>query len=439
MLKLADKKSERERVVAVLDVGSSKVTCMIAALAPWAGRGHAIGKPVPARLLGVASRQSQGIKAGVVVDLAEAEQCIRAVVSRAETTAGLTIKGVVVSVSCGRLQSTNFAARGRMQNGIVTTSDVARLMQAARRFAEKDGRIALHLGALGYQVDQIAGIQDPLGLAGGELAADVHLVTADEPPLTTLTSLLDRCYLTVEGLVPTPYASALAVLTQEEAQLGVTCIDMGGGATTVSVFAEGQFIYTDAVALGGTHITFDIARQLSTPLAEAERIKTLYGTLVSAASDMHEMVTYPVVGEHEDVEHYQVSRAHIREIVTARADETLRLISERLARSGLREFAGERVVLTGGASELTGLGAHAAQYFGKAVRIGRPKLFGAMPESLGTPSFAAVHGLLHARVMPRSHVGADDAFGVAGPTGYLGRVGQWFKESFWEEEHQLAS
>ena len=438
MLKLTESRNSAERIVGLLDVGTSKVTCMIVALAPWAGRTHAVGQPAPARLLGVASKESRGVKSGVIVDLGEAEECIREVVGRAETNAGLNIDSVIVSVSCGRLQSTNFTARGKIEKGVVQRSDVARLMQAARRFAERDGRIALHLSALGYQVNSAQGVTDPIGFSGDKLTADMHIVTAEEPPLTTLTTLLDRCYLNVEGLVPTPYASALAVLTEEEARLGVTCIDMGGGATTLSVFAEGQFIYTDAIALGGSHITFDIARQLSTPLAEAERIKTLYGTLVAAASDAHELITYPVVGEQDGVELYQTTRAHIRDIVRARADETLRLISDRLEESGFKSYAGDRVVLTGGASELTGLGAHAAQYFGKAVRIGRPKLIAGMPENLATPPFATVAGLLQARVMPRAIACADDAHGVAGPAGYLGRVGQWFKESFWDDEQRLA-
>jgi len=438
MLKLKHKKRGSARLVSLLDIGSSKVSCMIVALAPWAGRGHTLGAPVPARLLGIASKESRGVKAGVIVDLDDAEACIRHVVSKAETMAGLMIDSVVVSVSCGRLTSTNFTARVKTANGKVTRGAVERLLQAGRRFGEREDRIALHLAALGYEVNGATGIREPVGLAGDEVRADVHIVTAEEPPLRTLTELLDRCYLSVEGLVPTPYASGLAVLTQREARLGVTCIDMGGGATTLSVFAEGQFIYTDAIALGGSHITFDIARALSTPLAEAERIKTLYGTLVAAASDSYEAVTYPVVGEHDEVELFQTTRAQVRDIVRARADETLRLISDRLDRSGFRQYAGERVVLTGGASELTGLGAHAAQYFGKAVRIGRPKAFGGMPESLGTPPFATLNGLLQARVMPQAHVGARDAHGIAGPSGYLGRVGQWFKESFWDEEQQLA-
>ncbi|MBI1384278.1 MAG: cell division protein FtsA [Rhizobiales bacterium] len=438
MLSAFDKRRGAERIVTVLDIGSSKVCCMIAALAPWAGSNHAIGKPLKARLLAVATKQARGIKSGVIVDMNDAEEAVRAVIGRAEQMAGVTVEDVVVSVSCGRLRSTNFTARRRLPGERVTDGDIDHLLQTARRFAEKDERVALHLGALSYQVDGTPGIVDPRGRPASELAAEVHVVTAEGSPLDAIVGLLDRCHLDIEGLVPTPYASALAVLSAEEARLGVACIDMGGGTTTLSIFAEGQFVYTDAVALGGHHVTYDIARQLSAPLAEAERIKTLYGTIIGAASDAHEVISYPLVGQDEDAGLHQVTRADIREIIQGRVHETLELVARRLEGSGFAEFAGDRIVLTGGASQLTGVGAYAAQVFARPVRIGRPQPFAGLPENVRAPGFSTVVGLLHARAMPRGIGVAGEGQGTRTPRGYLGRVGQWFKESFWDEEPSLA-
>ena len=439
MLGISGKSTNEEKIVTVLDIGSSKICCMVVALAPWAGRPQAIGDPVPARLLGVAHQRSKGIKAGVVTDLSEAEEAIRASVSRAERMAGLTADKVIVSVSCGRLQSANFTAKAKVGSGTVTNLDVERVLAAGRRFAESDSRRLLQMNGLGYRLDDIGGIRNPRGMNGARLSIDLHAVTADEAPLRNLARLIDRCHLSVGGLVASPYASGLAVINEEEARLGVACIDLGGGTTTLSVFTEGHFVYTDAVALGGSHISFDIARALSTPLYEAERIKTLYGTLVGASSDVHEMFSYPVIGQ-DEVGLHQSSRARLREIMLPRVEETLGLVRDRLDASGFAAFAGQRVVLTGGASQLTGFGEFAAQFFGKAVRVGRPAGFGGATDSVTGPAFATTIGLLHALIAPGAGVTSGQRpNGAMTRSGYLGRVGQWFRESFWEDEQQAAS
>lgn len=438
MLGLSNRLANGEKVITVLDIGSSKICCMILALTPWVGRDHAIGKPLPARLLGAAHQRSKGIKAGVVVDLAEAEDSIRAAVSRAENMAGLRVEDVVVAISCGRLRSSNFKAKAKVSTGTVSSLDMDRVLAAGRRFAEADGRLLLQMNSLSYQLDGVATVSDPRGMSGAELSVDIHAVIADASPLRNLARLIDRCYLTVSGLIASPYASGLSVISEEEARLGVACIDLGGGTTTLSVFAEGHFVFTDAVALGGSHISFDIARTLSTPLYEAERIKTLYGSLLGASSDAQELLSYPVVGQ-EDVDLQQTTRVRVREIIRPRVEETLASVRDRLQRSGFAEYAGQRIVLTGGASQLTGLGEFAAEFFGKAVRIGEPMRFGGTTDRLTGPAFAAAHGLVPALVTPQATVSHGAKGNWANRAGYLGRVGQWFKESFWEDEQQTAS
>ena len=439
MLGISDKFGTQERIVTVLDVGTAKIACMVVALAPWAGRDHGIGRPLAARLLGVAHQRSSGIKAGVVVDLDKAEQAIRAAVARAERMAGLTIDEVIVTVSCGRPKSLNFSAKTRLRRGRVGEDDLVRLFNAGLGYAEQNGRIALQLAALSYGINGVKGIRAPAGMIGEELHADLHAVTVDAAALNNLIALVERSYLSVAGLVAAPYASGLATVTEEEARLGVTCIDIGAGTTSISVFAEGQFVFSDAVAIGGGHLSYDIARALSTPLNEAERIKTLYGTLVAAGSSEYEPVPYPVIGR-DNVEMHQTTQAKLRQVIRPRIEEILTLVAERLAASGCERLAGERVVLTGGASQLTGLGAFAAHFLGKAVRIGRPSPFGAAPDNVTGPAFASLIGLVHATLLPnQSFVGSALGKADTAGMGYLGRMGHWFKESFWEDKEELAT
>jgi len=296
-----------ERLVTLIDVGSSKISCLIVALSPPVASRHqgAVSQAAPAvRVLGLGHQRSRGIKAGVVIDLNEAEQAIRATVSQAERAAGLQVEQVVVSVSCGRLKSHNFAASADLTQSLIEPADIERVMIGARAFAERDGRSLVHLNKIAFRLDGAAGIAEPLGMSCRRLTADVHAVTADEAPLRNLLAAVERGYLSVAGVIAAPYASALACTTPGERQLGVAAIDMGGGITSIAVFVDGHFLYTDAIAVGGTHITYDLARALSTPLAEAERIKTLYGSMTKAHSDANELVSYTAVGADE------ATRAH---------------------------------------------------------------------------------------------------------------------------------
>ena len=262
-------------IVGLLDIGTSKIACLIAALEPAEGQ-----RSGPrAKVLGVGHMRSKGLKGGVITDLAESEAAIRATIAQTERMAHVTLEEVFVSVSCGRLQSSNFTATADIEGGVVRAEDIDRLMAAARSYAERDGRTLVHLNRIGFRLDGVSGSNDPRGMAAERLAADLHTVAADEGPVRNLLLVVDRCYLSVRALVAAPYASAIAATSEEERRLGVTCIDIGGGTAGVAAFAEGHFIHAATVPMGGHHITHDIAHALQTPLAEAERIKTLYGTM----------------------------------------------------------------------------------------------------------------------------------------------------------------
>ncbi len=422
--------SKRGRVVTVLDVGTSKVCCLIASVVPAPDWLVEQGQPTHLKVIGYGHQRSQGIKSGVIVHMDSAEQAIRAAVDQAERMAGLTVEDVIVSVSCGRLSSDCFSASIALTGESVHSYDIDRVLSAGRDYAARDGRMVLHALATGFRLDDNGGISDPRGMIGDRLGVDIHAVTADEQPLKNLVLCVERCHLTVAAVAAAPYASALATVVDDEAKLGVTCIDFGAGTTTLSVFAEGHFVYSDALAMGGHHITLDLARCLSTPLDEAERIKTLHGCAFATASDESRTVAFPMVGEEEALQYNQISKANIGELLQPRIEQILETVSERLTASGLGALAGQRVVLTGGGSQLMGLPELATRVLGKSARLGRPRMLPGLPNDVG-PSFAASIGLfLHSERADAELPNVSQTRFLRTGTGYLARFGQWIRESF---------
>ena len=244
---------------------------------------------------------------------------------------------------------------------------------------------------------------------------------------------VERSHLDVAGVVAAPYASALATLTDDEAEIGVASVDMGGGTTTIAVVSEGQIVHADAIAIGGHHITMDFARGLSCRIGDAERLKTLFGGVISARTDDHDLVTVPVLGEDDRTHRNSVTKAQLVRIVRPRVDEILELVRDRLIRSGFAGIAGGRIVLTGGAAQLTGIADLATHVLGRQVRIGRPLGIAGLPELAKGPSFAAACGLLvYPQVAACEHFEhrASRRGGERASGGYIARVGRWLKEGF---------
>lgn len=400
----------------LLDIGTSKI-----AAAVLTGDGTD-----EVRIAGLGLQRSRGVKAGVLTDLDAAEGAVRAAIDQAERAAGVTLDSVIISLAAGRLKSQHFAAKTEVSGGLVSDEDIARVMEAGRAYAERDGRSLVHLNRFGFRLDGVAGAAEPRGLAARQLTADLHAVTADEAPLRNVLLLIERCYLGCDGIVASPYASALSVTTPEERELGVTVIDLGAGTASIALFTDGQFAGADVVPVGSQHITFDIARALQTPLAEAERIKTLYGTLISAQSDEHETFSYALAGE-EDGATYQTTRARLTEIIRPRFAQIFALVRERLNENPASAYAGANVVLTGGASQLLGASDYAGHELGRPVRIGRPLPLAGMAPSVAGPHFATLCGLAAAG----SEMVESGFDGASAPSqGYLGRVGSWLVSSF---------
>ena len=416
-----------QRVMGILDIGTSKVAAAVVVVEAGA-TAMLTGKAPPFRIAGVGLQRSKGVKAGVLTNLDEAEETVRAAIGQAERAAGITVEGVSVSVSCGRLKSQHFAANAEVEDGVVSDEDIARVLQGGRAYAERDGRNLIHLNSIAYRLDNGAGVRDPRGLAAQKMLAQLHAVTADEAPLRNLLALVERCYLSCDGLVATPYASALGVTTEEEREIGVTCIDLGAGTASIAQFADGHLIGADVVPVGSQHVTFDIAKALQTPLVEAERIKTLYGTLTLAQSDEHESFSYPLTGE-DDGAAYQTNKARLAEIIRPRIAHILGLVRERLAQNGANVYAGDKVVLTGGASQLLGAAEFAANVWQQPVRIGVLQPVAGLTQSQSGPQFATLAGLATAVAIGLTANGVATGNAYV-PQGYMGRVGTWLKAGF---------
>jgi cell division protein FtsA len=424
-------RQKRGKTVAVLDIGTSKVCCVIARRLPGGRWQSEIGEPPQFQALGFGHRASEGIRSGVIVDMDGAERAIRAAVDQAERQAGVTIDDVWLAVTAGRLRSDVFTASAVLKTGAVRRDDIDRVMGEGRKYAGRDKARVLHVIPTGYRLDDAPGIAEPVGMLGEKLSVDIHAIVADDAPMRNLAFCVERCHLRPVRIVAAPYASALASITPDEAKLGVACIEMGAGATTVSVFSEGVCVFVDAIAIGGHHITVDIARALSTPIDRAERMKTLHGSAFASPSDEREIITYPAIGDEARHAFSQITKSQLAVLMRPRIEQILDVVRQRLATSGFAALAGQRVVLTGGASLLTGLSEFTSHMLGKSVRIAEPRTLRGLAENAAEPSFATAIGLLIATDSPEWRgSGATTSRHGGAEAGYLSRMGRWIKESF---------
>lgn len=420
---------KRSSVVAALDIGTSKIACLIARLRPLGEDNHLGGRTHSVELIGSGYVRARGIKAGAVIDMEKAEEAIRLAVDAAERSAKLEIASVVVAVSGGRLGSDSYSASTRLLGPSVEDGDIGRALDAASLHSVRDGRGVLHSLPVGYGIDGMTGVRDPHGMLGEVLSVDLHVITADLPMLKNLVLCIERCHLTVEGLIAAPYAAGLSVLGADEAEVGATVIDLGNGTTTAAVFASGACIHVDGIALGGSHVTMDLARGLSTTPVEAERLKTLHGSVLAGTTDDLELVNVPPVHGDRDASN-AVSRTNIVRMIRPRVDEILEVIRDRLKAANMLSVASRRIVLTGGGSQLTGLAELAARVFGASTRFGRPLGMTNFSETMRGPAFAVASGLLaYPQFAGREHFEPRRRH-ARGEANYFMQVGRWLRESF---------
>lgn len=403
--------------VGALDIGTNKIACLIFDVP----EPRNATQPLP-RVIGLGHQRSHGIKSGVVVGAEEAENAIRQAVAQAERTAGVTLPEVYVAITCGRLASSTFTAHADI-NRTVTNADIARLFEGAHAYVNRDGRTLVHMNRKAFLLDGAPAGDDPRRMQATRLSAQLHAVTADRGAVANLVQVVERCHLKAAGLVAAPYASALSVTSEDERQFGVTVIDMGGGTTSWAIFKEGQFVECAVLATGGHHLTFDIAQNLRCSLAEAERIKALYASMVNAKSDLSDRFCYDATGA-PDGEQQQMSKAGLCDVVRPRVEALLQVIADKHHAAGR---TGGHVVLTGGASQLMGLTACASYYFDGPVRLGRPQALPGTAAGADNPAFAASAGLAAAVAGSRSDVFDGSTLE---PAGYLSRLSRWIGNSF---------
>ena len=371
-----------EGLITALDVGSSKVSALIA---QKTDDGQLV-------VLGTGQRESRGVKRGYVADMAATELAIREAVEQAERIAGQNIEDVWVSFSAGGLLSDIVKLEADLGGHRIEQSDVDELLKAGRDAIDPQGKMVLHAQPTRYTVDGLSGVKRPLGLHADRLGVDIHVVATDGAPVRNLDHCVRSAHLEVRSIIAAPVATGLACLTEEERELGVALVEIGAGVTNVSVFAGGVLAGLASIPMGSADITDDIASAFGTARNWAERTKCFHGSANLSPRDNHEMIdVVPATAEAGDGP--RITKAQLNAIIRQRLERLMLEIQKELRKLGFNDPVGRQIVLTGGGADLKGVADYAQQSLGSAVRVGRPKGLVALPEAHGGPAFATLAGL----------------------------------------------
>ena len=415
--------------VAVLDVGSTKISCVIAEPAERFAKGQEFRQAL--RVSGFGTTVSRGIKAGSIANIDDAERAIRVAVDAAERMAKQHVRSVHVNVSGGRPASLACSAHVRTQTGVVSPRDIETAVSAAIGKAEVGRRHVLHLNPVGYSLDGVSTDRPPLGMHGEVLGVEVGIVTLDAAHLRNLTLAVERAHLKVASLSLSAYAAGRGALLADELSLGTLVIDMGGATTSYAVFRNGNLSVSGLIAVGAGHVTADVAQGLTTTLAHAERLKTMFGSVLPFAHEDREMLAMPLLGERGVDSIQQVPKHVLSSIIAPRLEETFELIRQNLDRHVVPGSV-SRIVLTGGGSQLQGLREFVGQMFGCAVRIGQPVLGQGAPEAVKQGGMAVSAGLLALALRPDRKLSMPTEARERlerQQMGYARRVGRWLKDA----------
>jgi cell division protein FtsA len=388
-------KPRTERVIAAIDVGSSKVAALVA---------MADGENMP-RVIGAGVRASNGLKRGLVADMAKTETAIRAAMMQAEKAAGVEIESVIVNLSAGGLDSDVTSVEIDIAGHRISEDDMGALLQAGRAQIDetisKAGRSTLHAEPTLYTIDGLEGVTNPRGFHADRLAVDIHVLTAATPPCRNLDLAVRNAHLDVEAIVASGVAASASVLNDEERELGVALVEIGAGVTTVAVHGGGMLAGLVSIPIGAGDITADIAASFATRRAAAERLKTLSGAATSAPRDNHDMIEIPPLDPEDGQESRRVPRSELIAVIRARLDQLFGEVDGALKDIGFTGAAGRQVVLTGGGAELRGIADFAQGSLARNVRVGRPRGLIGLPEAQSTAAFATLAGLILHGSQPR--------------------------------------
>ncbi|MGB8622417.1 MAG: cell division protein FtsA [Paracoccaceae bacterium] len=422
-------------VIAILDVGSSKIACLVLRFdGPDRFRGGdgvgSLAGQSGFRVIGAATTRSRGVRFGEIDAMQETERAIRTAVQAAQKMAGTRVDHVIASMAGAQPRSYGLDGMIDLVDSAVSEEDVARVLAACDVPDFGEGREVLHAHPVNFALDHRTGLNDPRGQIGNKLACDMHLLTVDTHAVQNLLYCIKRCDLELAGLASSAYVSGVSSLVEDEQELGAACIDLGGGATGVSVFIKKHMIYADSVRLGGDHITQDISKGLQVPLATAERIKTFYGGVVATGMDDREMIE--IGGDSGDYEHDRrtVSRAELIGIMRPRVEEILEDVRARLDAAGFEHLPSQQIVLTGGGSQIPGLDGLASRILGQQVRLGRPLRVQGLPQAATGPAFSSAVGLCLFAAHPQDEWWDFEIPAERYPARSLKRAVRWFKDNW---------
>jgi len=414
------KKPDRNLIVG-LDIGTSKVVAIVGDITPEG----------EIDIIGVGYHPSRGLKKGVVVNIDATVQSLQCAIDEAERMAGCQIHSVYTGIAGSHIRSFNSHGIVAIKDQEVTETDVERVIDAAKAVAIPADQKTLHVLPQEFIIDDQEGIREPIGMSGVRLEAKVHMVTGAVSAAQNIVKCIRRCGLEVEDIILEQLASSYAVLTEDEKQLGVCLIDIGGGTTDIAIFAEGAIKHTAVIPIAGDQVTNDIAVALRTPTQSAENIKIQYGCALTRLASIDEIVEVSNVGDRGSK---RLSRVTLAEVIEPRFEELFSLVKEQLNRFRLEEFLGSGIVVTGGSSRMEGVPELAEEIFNMPVRLGVPHnvlgldLLG-LVDGLRNPIYATGVGLLQyghqTRLRQRAEYISNQGF-----RGFMGRMKSWFQGNF---------
>ena len=422
-------------VMAILDVGTSKIACLVLrfdgpdrfgeldGVGPMAGQSQF-------RVIGAATTRSRGVRFGEIDAMHETERAIRTAVQAAQKMANIRVDHVIACFAGARPRSYGLAGEMDLQESVVSEQDVSRVLAACDVPDFGQGRDVLHAHPVNFALDHRTGLGDPRGQMGNRLACDMHLLTVDTTVIQNLLYCMKRCDLELAGIASSAYVSGISSLVEDEQELGAACVDMGGGATSLSIFIKKHMIYADSVRMGGDQVTSDISKGLQVPLATAERIKTMFGGVVATGMDDREMIEIGADSGDWDKDRRTVSRAELIGIMRPRVEEILEEVRARLDAAGFEHLPSQQIVLTGGASQIPGLDGLAAKILGQRVRLGRPLRVQGLPQAATGAAFASSVGLCLFAAHPQDEWWDFNIPTDRYPARSIKRALKWFKENW---------
>ena len=405
--------SAGENMIVGLDIGTSKVVAIVAALSEGG----------ELEIVGTGIAPSTGLKKGVVVNIEATVDSIRRAIEEAELMAGCSIHSVYAGIAGSHIRSLNSHGIVAIKDREVQELDIERVIDAARAVAIPADQEILHVVPQEYIIDNQEGVREPTGMSGVRLEAKVHLVTCAANAAQNIKKCIRRCGLEVEDIILEQLASSSAVLTEDEKQLGVALVDIGGGTSAIAIYTEGAIRYTGVIPIAGDQVTNDIAMALRTPTPHAEELKIKYACALAKLARPEETVKVPSVGDREARD---LSRQSLAEVVEPRYDELFTLIQAELRRSGFEELIAAGVVLTGGSSKMEGVVELAEEIFHMPVRIGTPVNVKGLSDIVNNPIYSTGVGLLHFGAQAQRKESAGES-GKNSSTGFFEKMKGWFQ------------